>query len=93
MSADLALYEQLNKELVSLVDHFTSLVKATREGARPVQQQQGCHGLVFCNGTAGYVCVCKQQHGRQSAAGIVWWAALLQACLRLHNPTCNNAAC
>eukprot|EP00882_Tetradesmus_deserticola_P013481 GHRQ01014313.1.p1 GENE.GHRQ01014313.1~~GHRQ01014313.1.p1 ORF type:complete len:309 (+),score=135.05 GHRQ01014313.1:245-1171(+) len=32
MSADLALYEQLNKELVSLVDHFTNLVKATREG-------------------------------------------------------------
>jgi hypothetical protein len=43
MSADLALYEQLNKELVSLVDHFTNLVKATREGDRLVQQQQqGC---------------------------------------------------
>ncbi|WIA16188.1 hypothetical protein OEZ85_012901 [Tetradesmus obliquus] len=32
MSTDLALYEQLNKELVSLVEHFTTLVKATREG-------------------------------------------------------------
>jgi hypothetical protein len=40
MSADLALYEQLNKELVSLVDHFTNLVKATKEGEPPLQQQQ-----------------------------------------------------
>jgi hypothetical protein len=40
MSTDLALYEQLNKELVSLVDHFTNLVKATREGAQQQQQQQ-----------------------------------------------------
>lgn len=37
MSTDLALYEQLNKELVSLVEHFTTLVKATREGARRQQ--------------------------------------------------------
>jgi hypothetical protein len=32
MSTDVELYQRLNTELVSLVDHFTNLVKATREG-------------------------------------------------------------
>eukprot|EP00879_Flechtneria_rotunda_P011577 GHRR01012092.1.p1 GENE.GHRR01012092.1~~GHRR01012092.1.p1 ORF type:complete len:174 (+),score=62.93 GHRR01012092.1:452-973(+) len=32
MSTDLDLYQRLNLELVALVDHFTNLVKATREG-------------------------------------------------------------
>jgi hypothetical protein len=59
MSADLALYEQLNKELVSLVDHFTNLVKATREGDLLVQRQQqhGCRRSVLSNETAGFVAV------------------------------------
>lgn len=33
MATDLELYQRLNTELVSLVDHFSNLVKATREGA------------------------------------------------------------
>lgn len=35
MSGDLELCQRLNAELVSLVDHFSSLVKATREGVQP----------------------------------------------------------
>ena len=32
-NTDLELYPRLNTELVSLLDHFTNLVRATREGA------------------------------------------------------------